>query len=308
MNECGDNLLELIKSASKQVRLIAPFIRSAALTRILESVGRGVQVEIITRWRPAEILAGASDTGIYEIAEELGIPLYLRNNLHAKLYIADNHCLVGSANLTEAALGWRTPMNLELLLPVSRASQEIVDLEDELLTGAVRVTSEIRDQMLTMIDLLGERELVVAQEALDEHTGPTLTPQDWVPSIRNPEDLYAVYSGFEDHIGRAIVPSVKEELKLLGVPPGLNQTEFEAWVAATIVQTPVTSAVIAYLKEQGPMDEAAMESLLKQHSQNLTRRDPRDVIDTLTRWIPYFTNIPLETRADTVKLMIAKKI
>jgi len=54
--------------------------------------------------------------------------LYIRQDLHAKFFAADDRCLVGSANVTSAALGWREPANLELLIPVKRTTAEVVAL------------------------------------------------------------------------------------------------------------------------------------------------------------------------------------
>ena len=54
----------------------------------------------------SEVAAGVSDPEILDVLEEHGdFDLSLVDRLHAKLYIAGDRCLVGSANTTLAGLG-----------------------------------------------------------------------------------------------------------------------------------------------------------------------------------------------------------
>ena len=117
MTKPGDDLTSLLSSAERSALIVAPFIRTAALSRLLDSIPDVVETSVATRWRPADILAGASDLGVFDLTEDRSVPLLLRHDLHAKLFAADDRCLVGLANVTAAALGWRTPSNLELLTP-----------------------------------------------------------------------------------------------------------------------------------------------------------------------------------------------
>ena len=66
--------------------IVAPFIRSQALARLLDSIPDGAETIIVTRWRIGDLLAGASDLGVYDLAEAKRIPLFLRPDLHAKLF------------------------------------------------------------------------------------------------------------------------------------------------------------------------------------------------------------------------------
>ena len=70
----GDLVAELFASAEREVIIVAPFIRSAALARLLEAVPEGVRTKIVTRWRPLDILAGASDLGVLRYRGGSGHP------------------------------------------------------------------------------------------------------------------------------------------------------------------------------------------------------------------------------------------
>ena len=105
MNLLEDNVISLFETARRNVLVVAPFMRSESLKRLLDSIPMGIETATVTRWRIEDLIAGASDLGVYELAERRNIPLHLRSDLHAKLFAADDKCLVGSANVTNAALG-----------------------------------------------------------------------------------------------------------------------------------------------------------------------------------------------------------
>ena len=167
-------------SPNRTVLIVAPFMRSGALTRLLDSIPDGTDIQVVTRWRPADLLSGASDLGVYDLAESRAAPLYLRHELHAKLFAADDMCLIGSANVTDTGLGWRSPANLELLVPIARTADHIVEFEAALLAGALRATAEHRDRLEELIEKLrGLPVLIPGRE--DDGSTMGLLPPSWVP-------------------------------------------------------------------------------------------------------------------------------
>ena len=69
----------------------------------------------MTRWLPREIAAGVSDPEILDVLEERGnFTLTLVDNLHAKIYVADENCLVGSSNVTLSGTRGKRQMRLML--------------------------------------------------------------------------------------------------------------------------------------------------------------------------------------------------
>src|SRR4051812_46006665 len=104
----------LCSNARDELVLVAPFIKQAVLMRLLDATASSVAVRVVTRWSPQEIKSGVSDLEVWDVINaRSGAVLLLRADLHAKYYRADMSCLVGSANLTHAALGLATVPNLE---------------------------------------------------------------------------------------------------------------------------------------------------------------------------------------------------
>src|ERR1022692_3406709 len=119
MDRIVDQLEALCSSAHNDLLLIAPFIKYAVLARLFGGTQPSVHVQVVTRWLPQDIKAGVSDLEVWDVVKgRTRTRLWLRQDLHAKYYRADDRCLVGSANLTGSALGLSAAPNLELLVPV----------------------------------------------------------------------------------------------------------------------------------------------------------------------------------------------
>ncbi len=230
----------------------------------------------------------------------------MRYDLHAKFFAADNMCLIGSANVTFTALGWRTPANLELLTPVARTADHIVEFEEALLSGSVLATAEQRDRLEELLERLWGLPDVIPSE-IDDETTMGLLPPDWVPRTRNPEELYSVYCGNCD-VSRSALQTMQEELKQIGTVPGMNDEEFQAWVAATINQTPLVSRVIQCINKDGQVTENTLNDLLAEIGVDDDECRPRDVLEILELWLTHFLPTQYETVQDSIKLIKAKKL
>ena len=304
MKTIEDDIVSLFEAAQRNVLIVAPFIRSEALARLLDSIPSGTETIVVTRWRIADLLAGASDLGVYELTEAKRIPLYLRPDLHAKLFAADESCLVGSANVTDTALGRRKQSNLELLVLVPRGADSIVEFEKQLLAQAVRASGKHRDRLDNLLERLRLSKTAIVGM---ENESFSLTPSNWVPQVRNPEELYAVYQGNAD-LGRSAIVIMQEELAKIGVVAGLNEEEFKAWVAVKIGQSPFIERVIQKIEEHGEVTEADIGELLTESDVAPNEYQPRDLLEVLERWLTCFLSMRYETARDSVRLIKAKML
>lgn len=147
----------LCSRARNDLMLVAPFIKEAVLTSLLNAVATSVHIRVVTRWRPQEIKSGVSDIEIWDAVKgRARTTLLLRPDLHAKYYRADDHCLVGSANLTLTALGLSRTPNFELLLPVASTHVGLEGFERRLLVGTVLVDDHIVDMTRAAVARLPE--------------------------------------------------------------------------------------------------------------------------------------------------------
>lgn len=109
----GTQLEQLCAAGRRDILLVAPFVKAHTLERLLGQVAAEVAVRCVTRWRPEEIVAGVSDLEVWPLLRDrVQSSLWLHPDLHAKLYRADDTCLIGSANITDTALGWNITLAL----------------------------------------------------------------------------------------------------------------------------------------------------------------------------------------------------
>ena len=298
----GDKIVDHIKNARADVLIVAPFMRSKALSKLLDRIG-DVETTVVTRWRPLDLLAGASDLGVYDLTDARGIKLYLRNDLHAKFFAIDQKCLVGSANVTDAALGWRTPANLELLVSVPRDTSDVVEFEAELLTGAILATREMQGQLAKLLSNLGNRPVKnFGEEGAETYT---VLPKNWIPEVSNPEDLFAVYKNNTDV---SYLAAVKKELSQFALADGLSEEEFRSWIACVIKQAPFICEVLALIKNQHEIGEDRIKELLLESGHDTSQYSPRGVLKVLNRWFNYFFSEQYETSQNTITLRPVTKL
>ena len=303
----ADEAIELLRSAQRNALIVAPFIRSEALTKLLNAVPPEVDTTVVTRWRPLDLLAGASDLEVFDVASEKPAQLLLRNDLHAKLFAADDECLVGSANVTNLALGWRQPANLELLVSVPRTQPGISEFEQTLLVGCILATEEQRDALKSLVEELESQGQQNASPADDLGEPSFVLPWNWIPRTRTPEDLYAVYSG-ETEFGRELLGAMQADLRAISPPASLNRTQFNNWLATMISQTVLIAWIVSEIDHTGSVNETDLEKKLSEMHIDTHQHRARDVLETVRRWMTHFLPSRYETAADSLKLIRAKTL
>ena len=87
---------------------------------------------MFARWGGEDIASGASDWQVWDVATRHQVPFFACPDLHAKVYVADDRALVGSANATPSGLSGGAKGNLELLLEVDASGREVVEIIDQI--------------------------------------------------------------------------------------------------------------------------------------------------------------------------------
>ena len=238
----GERLKALLARAEDTVLLCAPFIKAEVLQTVLSIVPASVSARIVTRWRPLEIALGVSDLEVFDIvAERPHAELRLLDDLHAKLYRADDQCLVGSANLTATALGWSARSNIELLVPARSNDPDVALLLDRI-ERAERATSKIREEIFAIVNSLEVTRLEEGQNMTGESDSRRLA---WLPRCAAPDKLYEMYRNANTTV---VVEGTKEEgladLRDLYIPNGLSQTDFDETVQNALLLMPAFAAII----------------------------------------------------------------
>jgi hypothetical protein len=283
----GEMLISLCSEAQTEILLVSPFIKAPVLQKILTSIKSEVTIKCVTRWFPEEIITGVSDLEVWSIIQSYSdASLWLRNDLHAKYYRADNQCLIGSANLTAKALGWSNQPNLELLVQMP-ANQPFLQLfEQQLCHNCIQVNNYLYQQYLTLINQLKTQNFAVSKSKLSIELD-IANNNIWLPTLRNPEELYLAYSGKIENLTTIACENAISDLKLFSIPSHLEQTAFNNYVGILLLQKPIIQQIDSFV--QTPQRFGTVRDFLASlPCTNLPNFNPEHSWQTLMRWLLYF--------------------
>ncbi|MDE0448371.1 MAG: phospholipase D-like domain-containing protein [Spirochaetaceae bacterium] len=303
----GADLLKFLAGARREVLIAAPFIRLSPFQRLIDAVHPDICVRVVTRWRPTEVIAGVSDIDVLLATRSRNIPLLLQNDLHAKLYLADDACLVGSANITDTALGWRQPANLELLVRTERRDPAVTAFLERLFDHAVEATDAHRDRLQDLV-LSADKDPQFLSALLGDSDDSVLLPTSWVPAIKNPEEMYLLYSGAENLVLRTAIAAMRAELGRFSVPVGLNESDFRSWVACILSHSRIVELTTKRIQQGEDINENMFREMLVQIGADPDKYALQEVMTALQRWLEYFLPGHYGITTESVKLGQAKRI
>jgi len=222
-NEVGSAVVSLMASARRHSIVIAPFITGTAFGQLLEALPFEAELLVITRWRASDVAAGISDTCILDRVAERSGRLLLHPSLHAKVYVADkNRALVGSANVTNSALGFTHDPNREVLVELEPLPSVLHAFIRRIEKEAVEASEEFRRK----IEEAAERLRLSPRQADDKqacmHAGVI---REWYPTLRNPARLYTLYQSLEDAAADEREAAI-DDLAEIAIADGLNECDF----------------------------------------------------------------------------------
>lgn len=282
----GDLLLAHARDARRQALLCAPFAKAAVVKRLLAAFEPGVEIELFTRWRPEEVAAGVSDTAVLGQVTEQGGRVYLCDALHAKLFRFDESALIGSANLTAKALGWRQNSNLELLVEAAADHDAVVALERDLRAASIPATLEIAAEVERAAALLPKApQQPGAVEADAAGPAEPAAIESWRPHLREPRDLYRAYSQGLERLTELSAAAAARDLGELEIPAGLERDQFESLVGTRLLQAPLIQEIDALLSRSrrfGEMRDHLADAL------DVDRDEATHAWQTAMRWMLYF--------------------
>ena len=242
----GNAVLELMQHATSRVVIAAPYIKSAAIRRLLKAIpGIVSECVCITRWLPEDIAAGACDIEIFgDVTQAKGGRLLVHPHLHAKYYSNGKTTLVGSANLTARGLGWHMPPNVELLVALPANSPGLASWESSLLASAVEATEDLCAQIREQAERLRQTLPIQIPPEVEGGTGEEEGTALWLPQCPVPERLWEVYSGRgADTMVSSALAAAKDDLGALSPPQGLTRDLFTAYVAGILRQMPLLAEI-----------------------------------------------------------------
>ncbi len=273
-------LHSLARGATRELRLVAPFIKAKQLGSVLACVAPGVRVEVTTRWRPEEVAAGVTDLEALDVCRAYGAELTLIDRLHAKLFVGDRRdVLIGSANMTARGLGSATSSNLEVLLPCRPSARSMamtltrLDLECRSATDAERES----------VARSAEAMLPVARpDPVDE----PVPSRPWLPEFRSPDRLHSVYRDLSEGELEGADAAAMRDIASLDVPFDLDRIGFHRAVRDRLGMQPAIQSLDALLSK--PRRFGEVSGWISVHRPEATHAERQRAGQTLIRWLQHF--------------------
>lgn len=261
MTDSLSRIRELFSGARHRVIVVSAFIGAEALDELLKSVPGDVkQVAVYARWRTNDIASGSTDWEAWDVAARHEVAFYACPDLHAKMYIADEKALVGSANATTLGLGLGRISNLELLIPAD--------------AGQIDVAGVLAD--------IEERSSVAAPIGADVVEGSTegSTFPFWLPQIP-PELFIDALNGRIPHTEETLAAC--DALDLQGGESGIHR------IRSSLGRKTAFRFVRQLFEERVlPLNEEDLRSLLKEHVDSQFADLPNESIALLIQWLGRF--------------------
>jgi hypothetical protein len=218
----GADIKRLFDGAASAL-LVAPFITKAGLLPLIEVLAPAGRIDVVTRWDPREIRAGASDPMIIDDVEATGGTVRLVPRLHAKVYLAGNQALVGSANPTGPGLGFTTTSNIELVVATAREHPGLIRLFAVIEAVASRAN---REYAVQLVEYAAALPAIALTSAPDHAAGAA----DWIPQTMVPNRVVECYIGIADR------DDYRADVKAIGAPEGLSEDAFRTYVGLALQQ------------------------------------------------------------------------
>ena len=104
--EARDWLKSSVAASKDPIDLCSAYLKLAAIEYLFNSFIESAHesnIRVLTRWKPRDLLSGASDIDVYKFCEDRRIPFHIREDFHGKVYqVKPAGVLVGSSNLTRS--------------------------------------------------------------------------------------------------------------------------------------------------------------------------------------------------------------
>jgi hypothetical protein len=280
-----------LRSGDGLLLLISPFIGLEALQRFLESAGSQRGIKVIVRWRPEDLRNGVSDIAIFPYLTERGIPLYINQDIHLKLYAFESNVAFStSGNLTLRGFGYSDRPNIEV-------------------GGFVQLTQEdwFRIYELIAKSKQVDKDLYLAYKQYLERCPKAATPATLPPEIQIARKAYTVSSlpatetptqlatyyfvPNENDVSPDRLRRAAHDIVAFGLPPALSPAEFNARLGDAFRRTPFVLEFAGFLKAEKSLRFGAVNEWIHQHCEDVPlpyRWEIKDNTRIFYNWLEHF--------------------
>ncbi len=312
-------LIHCLKQKFKDEQLqtiIVPFIQLVALRELVFENSYRHKLRVMTRWRAQDLISGVSDPNVYPFLKELGIKLYINNDIHMKLYCFESgQAFQGSGNISNSGLGISKIGNVEVGSFVELTPYDYARI-DKLFLDSIEVTDNIYRQALELIKNHPKPKLM--PNVVFKVDKPKQSMLDQLPKYACPVALFDIYSNIDNiefdngvevrvaesygrynrrvHVDSTPLDGLEDIIRY-NVPKGLEQERYAEVLKNNFLAMPVIQNILKYIKENSPVGkgertkyEGVQNGVLRQYLASLlgvSKIEVAPAVNNLERWLPF---------------------
>ena len=288
---------EWIKSSLSEMNQDGTLISAYIKKSILEEISGHIndqKIRVLARWNLMDLVGGASDIDCYQLAKKQGWDFYIDMHLHAKIYsLPPNGSLIGSANATNAGLGFSASSNHEACTVVD-SDKDNSNFIDNMFKQAVNLDDELFSKIEDAYNACDKKKQLVEwpTDLLDEITPNVLSSSEFLVDECLHSDGLEILND-----GQAKDENSLHDLSLLGVPLNVFDREF---IVSKFIHSKIFLFTLSVIKENngqvyyGTLTQALHDALIedpKPYRKEIKER----FISSIYSWIkiigPEATNI-----------------
>jgi len=257
---------EWIKSSLSEMNqdgtLISAYIKKSILEEISDHIN-DQKIRVLARWNLMDLVGGASDIDCYQLAKKQGWDFYIDMHLHAKIYsLPPNGSLIGSANATNAGLGFSASSNHEACTVVD-SDKDNSNFINNMFKQAVKLDDELFSKIEDAYNACDKKKQLVEwpTDLLDEITPNILSSSEFLVDECLHSDGLEILND-----GQAIDESSLHDLSLLGVPLNVFDREF---IVSKFIHSKIFLFTLSVIKENngqvyyGTLTQALHDALIE---------------------------------------------
>lgn len=285
------NALMAKTSQAKELLLIAPYMKADVVTGILANRQEGQKTTLLLSLTPRDILFGSSDLEVYYVCRQYGVTCLINNRIHLKAFIEYNHsAIVGSANLTQKALGLANNYNYEIATKVDLSLDDKIYF-DGIISESIEMNDDIYDQLNLQVEAFKTMEMDTLPEdfnwpAPEDHFLFSALPQSDSPQI-----VYQFYSG--ERLEESVIQCARADLRNYKIPTGLNRLQFMERLKINFFAHPFIHAMLeandsCERRGQFGMQFGALKKWIQDHTTTVPvprRQDITEPLQNILTWV-----------------------
>ena len=230
---------------------ISPFIKLDALKKFLDNFPDTKDLKIVVRWKPEDIIYGASDLTIFPFLESNKIPLYLNQNIHLKLFVFNsNNAFHTSANITSKGLGYIDNHNVEIGCTVDLALEDWSRIYS-MIDCSCLVDGKIYEKYCKF-----SKEHKNIKQKIPPFIFPQRTIEEFslssLPASADPNALWLYYyEKKEQTFSKEAIRKFIHDIVLYSIPSGLNKADFLKKLCFSFKENKFVKTIILLIQKHG---------------------------------------------------------